>query len=257
MEEPSFKLEKFEGPLDLLLKLIQKNKVEITDIPISLILDQYMEYLGEMQRMDMEIAGEFIDTAAELMLIKSRMLLPKPAKEEQEDPRKRLADALLEYQRAKLTAEKLAQRYKLYGGRIAKEPETIETEVELGAHDMNMLRAAFKRIMARHRELSALPERAEPKKTLGDLLSYRAVSLPGRIFGVMRMLYEEGDCLFEDMLMASRTRGELIATFVAALELLRSQRVKIVADDGGTEITLSLDRVSHNRFKKAVTEESM
>jgi segregation and condensation protein A len=96
LEELQFKLESFEGPLDLLLKLIAKNKVEICDIPISLIFEQYMEYIERMRRMDMEIASEFLTMAAELMLIKSRMLLPRQS-EEEEDPRERLAMALLEY----------------------------------------------------------------------------------------------------------------------------------------------------------------
>ena len=102
MENPSYKLEVFEGPLDLLLRLIEKNKVQITDIPIALIFEQYMEYIDEMKRMDMEVAGEFIVMASELMLIKSRMLLPKP--ESDEDPRAKLAEALAEYSRMKAAA---------------------------------------------------------------------------------------------------------------------------------------------------------
>ena len=88
----TYKLEQFEGPLDLLLSLIQKNKVSITDIPISLICDQYIEYITEAQNLDMELASEFIVMASELMLIKSRMLLPKEA-EDEEDPRATLTDA--------------------------------------------------------------------------------------------------------------------------------------------------------------------
>ena len=81
MDNPTYKLEVFEGPLDLLLRLIEKNKVSITDIPIALIFEQYSEYLDLMRRMDMEIAGEFIVMASELMLIKSRMLLPRNEEE--------------------------------------------------------------------------------------------------------------------------------------------------------------------------------
>ena len=85
MSDLNFRLEVFEGPLDLLLSLIAKNKVDIYDIPIALILDQYMEYIEQMRQMDMEIAGEFIVMAAELMLIKSRMLLPRPETEEKDE----------------------------------------------------------------------------------------------------------------------------------------------------------------------------
>ena len=97
-EALSFKLEVFEGPLDLLLKLIAKNKVDIYDIPISLIFDQYMEYIEQAREMDMELAGEFINMAVQLMLIKSRMLLPKPANSDavEEDPREELTALLKE-----------------------------------------------------------------------------------------------------------------------------------------------------------------
>ena len=100
MEALTYHLEAFDGPLDLLLSLIQKNKVEISDIPISLICDQYMAYVTEAERLDMDLASEFIVMASELMLIKSKMLLPK-AEPEEEDPRAELAEALIKYQQAK------------------------------------------------------------------------------------------------------------------------------------------------------------
>ena len=95
----TYKLEQFEGPLDLLLALIQKNKVSITDIPISLICDQYIEYITQAQKLDMELASEFIVMASELMLIKSKMLLPRE-EEDEDDPRATLTDALLRYQQS-------------------------------------------------------------------------------------------------------------------------------------------------------------
>ena len=95
----TYRLDQFEGPLDLLLTLIQKNKVSITDIPIAIICDQYMAFITEAQEMDMDIASEFIVMASELMLIKSKMLLPR-VEEEEEDPRAQLTDALLRYQQA-------------------------------------------------------------------------------------------------------------------------------------------------------------
>ena len=99
IEQLTYRLDQFEGPLDLLLTLITKNKVSITDIPIAIICDQYMEYIEEAQRMDLDIASEFIVMASELMLIKSRMLLPRDEESEEEDPRAALAAALLEYKR--------------------------------------------------------------------------------------------------------------------------------------------------------------
>ncbi len=115
MEAITYRLDQFEGPLDLLLTLIQKNKVSITDIPISLICDQYMDYITEAQRLDMDIAAEFIVMASELMLIKSKMLLPRE-EENDDDPRAVLTDALLRYQQAKEAAAKLTPLYAYYSG---------------------------------------------------------------------------------------------------------------------------------------------
>ena len=99
--EVTFHLEGFDGPLDLLLSLISKNKVSIFDIPIAEILDQYMEYLDRMKSFDMEIASSFVTMAAQLTYIKSKMLLPKNDEQTEEDPRASLVEALLEYQKIK------------------------------------------------------------------------------------------------------------------------------------------------------------
>ncbi|MBO5682717.1 MAG: segregation/condensation protein A, partial [Clostridia bacterium] len=107
MEAVTYRLEQFEGPLDLLLTLIHKNKVSITDIPIALICDQYMEYIEGAEELNMDVASEFILMASELMLIKSKMLLPRED-EDEEDPRAQLEDALLRYPQAKEAATKLA-----------------------------------------------------------------------------------------------------------------------------------------------------
>ena len=135
--KPKFKLEVFEGPLDLLLSLITKNKIDICDIPISLILDQYMEYLNLMEKMDMDIAGEFITMASELMLIKSRMLFPKTEDEEEEDPRAALAAALLEYKKAKEAAVLLNDMFSEYSGRFAKESDVFPVKRDEVPTDMD------------------------------------------------------------------------------------------------------------------------
>ena len=144
----TYKLEQFEGPLDLLLSLIQKNKVSITDIPISLICDQYIEYITQAQKLDMELASEFIVMASELMLIKSKMLLPKE-KEDEEDPRATLTDALLRYQQAKEAAGKLAPMYAFYSGRMVKDTDEISVDKTFVAdQDVTSLCAAVRRIIA-------------------------------------------------------------------------------------------------------------
>lgn len=249
LEDLKFHLDRFEGPLDLLLHLISKNKVSICDIPISLIFDQYMEYIKAWQSMDMDIAGEFIAMASELMLIKSRMLLPKPPPPDDVDPRERLAAALAEYQKAKETAFILGERYKLYHGRILKEPEDIKPEIELTGHDVAMLSEAFNRIVKRARSNGELLSEKPQEFTLGNLLSYRVISLPGKIIGIMRTMYKTGDISFEKLLLSSVTRGELVTSFIAVLELLRSQRLSIIQEneDDALDIILRLDKTSHHK----------
>lgn len=246
MEELNFKLEVFEGPLDLLLSLISKNKVQIADIPIALIFDQYMEYLDAMRAMDMDIAGEFIVMASELMLIKSRMLLPRQTQEE-EDPRARLAAALLEYQKAKERAALLAERYLRYDGRIVKDPEVIDTDTELGPHTILMLENAFRRILRRQRtfEENAL-QKKQPEQMLSGILIGKPVPVAAKILFIMRYLYRFGDTELETLLLTSRSRSELIASFVGLLELIRSQRVTIAEADFDQEhILLHLNKEKH------------
>lgn len=228
MEELNYKLEVFEGPLDLLLKLIIKNKVSIYDIPIVLIFEQYMQYINKMQAIDMEVTGEFISMAAELMLIKSRMLLPKTVEVIEDDPRARLAAALEEYKRIKESAISLSVHYALYGGRIVKEPEVIDEEIILETHDIKLLRNAFRIIMRRNTEFSETT--VKPEKTIGNLLSYRTISITGRIYSIMRHLYKNGDTSFKYIILTSVSRSEIIATFMALLELLSSQRI-IISDE--------------------------
>ena len=127
LEQLTYRLDQFEGPLDLLLTLISKNKVSITDIPIAMICDQYMEYIEAAQAMDLEVASEFIVMASELMLIKSRMILPHEEGTEN-DPRREIADALLLYQQAKLAAKELRPRYDEYSGRFVKGTDEVPPE---------------------------------------------------------------------------------------------------------------------------------
>ena len=239
--ELSFHLEVYDGPLDLLLGLITKNKVDIYDIPIALILDQYLEYLDRMREMDMEIAGEFIVMAADLMLIKSRMLLPKPEIEgvEEEDPRAQLARALIEYKRAKEASAYLSDQYAIYAGRIAKEPEVLDTRSDLPDHiDVDLLSKAMQRALIKN---SRLPELAkESERAIRRLLSAKVVPVSAKIITVMKFLRKNGRSNFEDILLTARSRSELIAIFAATLELLKVQRVTMENEDEQVYLILNL-----------------
>ena len=247
MNAVTYKLEQFEGPLDLLLSLITKNKIDICDIPISLILEQYMEYLSEMEKMDMDIAGEFITMASELMLIKSRMLFPKTDDEEQEDPRAALAAALLEYKRAKEAAVLLNGMFSEFSGRFAKESDTFPVRKDEQPTDMDseLLHKAFVRLINRSKLYSAPPE-----KVFAPLLRGRMVSVSEKILSIIKRLRVKSKDTFDNLMLLCENRSELVASFMAILELAKARRIELEENDDG-ELYIILNTHSN---RKAVTE---
>lgn len=244
MESPQFELEVFEGPLDLLLSLIAKNKVDIYDIPIALILEQYLAYLEQMRKLDMEIAGEFIVTASELMLIKSRMLLPKPESDvPEEDPRAKLAQALIEYKRAKEAASYLSGQYETYAGRFAKDTEIFDkSKMVPDEMDVDLLARAMNKMLQKNSELPRLAKESE--NAIQTLLKARVVPVSEKVYFVLRRLVK-GDTPFDSLFDTVQSRSELVATFVAVLELVRVQRIQVNEEaDGVTRLHLN---PSHKR----------
>ena len=222
----TFSLEEvFEGPLDLLLALIAKNKVNIYDIPISLIFDQYMAYIDRMHMFNMEIASEFIVMAAQLMVIKSRMLLP-PKDDGEEDPRAELVDMLLEYQKAKDAASELHERELTYSGTYEKPPEKIPDEPEYTLrHDIRILEEAFMRVYARKREADELIPMEEP---IGDLLTAtRQVSVGEKINTIVKSMKVGEKKTLCSMFFPAESKHELVAIFLAVLELIKSRRAVV------------------------------
>lgn len=228
--ELSFRLDSFEGPLDLLLRLIQKNKVDILDIPISMILEQFMVYVEEMRRLDLDSAGEFIDMASELMLIKSRMLLPRRENGKEEDPRADLAAALLEYKRMKDAAARMYERYRRYSARLPKGAEDIAPDETLYDQDPARLADVFHRIARRMRDTENAER--ETGRAIGSVIHSQPVSIPAKIVGVMRKLYRRiGGVPADEFFLEARSRSELVAVFMAILELLRVRRVLIAGEE--------------------------
>ena len=224
MDAVTYKLEQFEGPLDLLLSLIQKNKVSITDIPIALICDQYMDYIKTMQSLDIELSSEFIVMASQLMLIKSRTLLPRMQNDDEEDPAEELARALLEYKRAKEASEKLSGMYSTYSGRFEKDTDEIPADRSYVAeHHVELLSSALLRVMS---NIEVSDEVASEK--IKPLISTRTISVGEKVYAVLRVLVVHGghvnviDC-FEGI----RTKHEAVATFMAILEMLRAGRITL------------------------------
>lgn len=247
---PQYKLDVFEGPLDLLLKLISKNKVDIMDIPIALILDQYMEYVSELERSDPDIAGDFIAMAAELMLIKSKMLLPgnDPAAP---DPRAQLVTALMDYKKAKEAAKQLDSLYQLYSGRMAKESEEIDVDKTFVApQQLEYLFAAFERI-ERRKKLLELSITDEPEKNLKEIATKRITPIHEKTFSMLRYMKKRGAVHFDELILRNETRSDMVATFIALLQLIRRGEIRFLPDDQDYENPLL--EINYERDKYATT----
>lgn len=243
----SFKLEVFEGPLDLLLKLISKNKVNIYDIPIAMIFEQYMEYIDAMREMNMEIAGEFINMAAELMLIKSRMMLPKSDSEEEEDPRASLTAALIAYQQAKKAAAGFSQLYGQFGGRMVKETDEIDVDKSFVApHDVQCLIDAFSRIEVRRRIMEQ-SKNTENEQKLTQIVAKKVTPISEKVVSILRKLKREGTVDFESIILMSRSRSDIIAIFFATLQLAAKRIIKIT---GQTDDQIPILEINYDRRKQ-------
>ena len=237
IEQVTYRLDQFEGPLDLLLTLISKNKVSITDIPIALICDQYMEYIEGAQKMDPDVASEFIVMASELMLIKSRMLLPHEEGNEN-DPRREIADALMLYQQAKLVAQELKPRYDEYSGRFVKGTDEIPPEKGLPLNlDSGMLIKALESVLKRMKVADA---QRKPTELVNPLIKHKVISVEEKIDQMCKMLEECGEASLYLLLKDSESRSELVARFMGILELIKLRRILI------TTITVIDDVVEYN-----------
>ena len=224
IEQLTYRLDQFEGPLDLLLTLISKNKVSITDIPIAMICDQYVEYINEAQKMDPDIASEFIVMASELMLIKSKMLLPHEEGTEN-DPRREIADALLLYQQAKLAAKEMRPIYEEFSGRFVKGMDEIPPEKGLPLNlDTELLVKALSSVMKRMKVAETVKA---PSELVNPLIKHKVVSVEEKIEEICMMLADTGEASLYDLLSVSPTRADLVARFMGILELIKIGRILI------------------------------
>lgn len=236
MEKISFKLEVFEGPLELLLHLISKNKVNIYDIPIATITDQYLEALDTMKEMDLEVSSEFTVLASQLLLIKSRMLLPRTEETDEEDPRTELVERLLEYQRYKATMEFLKEHENAYKYMLFKEPEDIEpaTEPDTTIYPVDMLISAFNDILERSKR--RVPP---PRKTFESIVQREKVSVKDKVVYLLDLVADNQKVLFTNVFDGMYTKPELVATFLALLELIKMNRIKAVYSREKSDFVIS------------------
>jgi segregation and condensation protein A len=221
---PQIQLPLFEGPLDLILYLIRREKLEIHDIPIAPITKRYMEYLDLMRDLNLELAGEFMVMAATLIHIKSKMLVPvSPAEaagdEEQEDPRAELMRRLIEFERYKEAAgllhQKLAIRQATWSRPDAAVPIFDDAGEEIFEAGLFDLISAFKELLDRRKVLLSHEVESEGK------------SLEQRIEEVLAIIKEGESLDFLELFRSQETKGDMIVTFLALLELIRLKRVKV------------------------------
>lgn len=227
MIQPSFRLSEFEGPLDLLLHLITKHKLDILDIEISELLRQYLAFIENRADQDLEVASEFLEMAARLVHIKTVMLLPRH-EEEADDLKAKLTGELMEYRLCRLAASELllrAQEHQVFIRRPADIPVDMAYRL---SHPASLLLEAAAGATGR-----AVRRRPVPPAAFSGIVRRRVVSVGSRIIHLMRRLYAHPTLGFGELFADQQDRSELVATFLALLELIKGGRVT-VSDDGDT-----------------------
>lgn len=231
------KLEVFEGPLDLLLHLIDKNKVNIYDIPIVMITEQYMEYISAMETKDMDIMSEFLVMAATLVNIKSKMLLPKEQviEEEEEDPRQELVERLLEYKMYKYMSYELkdrqidASKVVFKESSIPKEVKRFKKEVNLddllSDLTLNKLHSIFKMVMKKQ------VDKIDPIRSNFGRIEKEEVNQEEKMEFIEQYAKQHQSFSFREMLEEQSSKMEIIVTFLGILELMKIGKLKILQEN--------------------------
>lgn len=214
------KLEMFEGPLDLLLFLIKKDEIDIYNIPIARITEQYLEYLNVMKELDIAVAGDFLVMASTLIYLKSKMLLPPdPSAEEgelTEDPRSELVARLLEYQKFKAAANMLYSRGEIEGAKFTRGAiETDSSNPEISATLFDLLRV-FREVADRQKSVAEMEIRRDE------------VTMSQKLAQIREMIEEHEEFNVRDVFMSARSKRELILTFLAFLELVKAAVIVLV-----------------------------
>lgn len=228
----SYKLESFEGPLDLLLQLIARNKLNIYDIQLTVLFDQYMEQIELMKEQDLEIASEFLEMAARLIYMKTVSLLPRH--DEIEQLKQELTGELLEYQICQQMAQKLGAMTDGFNSFIRR-PEELDFEQTYEIiHKSDTLYLAY--LAAVGRGQRRLPPSVAP---FTKIVAKKIVAVSTKIVFVIRNLWKGGSKKLSALYSTAQSRSELIATFLAVLELCKANRVEIVGENEETEIKLN------------------
>ena len=231
------KLEAFEGPLDLLLHLIEKNKIDIYDIPIVEITNQYMEYIANMEKSDLNVMSEFLVMAATLLDIKCRMLLPKEETEEgeEEDPRAELVEQLLQYKMYKYMAFKLKDREEEADLVYYKNPsvpdevtyyeEPVDLDKLLDGITSKKLEQIFKDVMRRQED------KIDPIRSKFKTIEKEEVPLPVKLVYVKEYAEKHKRFSFRELLEKQHSKVQIVVTFLAVLELMKNETIHVEQDE--------------------------
>jgi len=229
------RLEVFEGPLDLLLYLIKRDEIDIYDIPIEHITKQYLSYLDAFKVLDLDVAGEFVVMAANLIYIKSRSLLPvaqQPPEEgaDEEDPRWELVRQLLEYKKFKDAAAHLGEREALQSSIYSRLPDTPEFQEERPIAEVSIfdLINAFQKVLKRVNKTEDLREIFEENFTVSDKIEF-----------VLKMISTGVPLKFSELFADAASRTEIVVTFLALLELIRLKQIRVSQPAQFAEIELA------------------
>ena len=234
-----YKLSVFEGPLDLLLLLISKNKIDICDIEISLLLSQYMEQIEKMQSEDMDIASEFLEMASRLVYIKSVMLLPK-YKEEAEQLKSELQGQLIEYALCRQVAAKLAPMVSF--DKFTRGASPVEFDLTYNrVHPPMDIAKAYTAAVGRGKR--RLPPSRE---AFSGIVERKVISVNSRIIRVMRSLRHKKHVPYAELFNACSGKSDLVATFLAVLELVKGKRVYIDGE-GDNALVRMIEEDRHGR----------
>lgn len=228
----SYKIAAFEGPLDLLLHLISKHKLDIYDIPIAELVDQYIEYVRQMEKEDLYIASEFIEMAARLVYIKSVSLLP--VYEEAEELKRELTGELIEYRDCQLMAGKLSEH--AYGfDTFIRAPEKLPVDYTYTRlHEGNELIKAY--LNAAGRKLRNLPP---PVEAFREIVARKIVSVGSKIKSIFKQFTKVGSKKkLNSLMLGAESRSDMVATFLAVLELAKSRKINIIGAGSDVDIEL-------------------
>ena len=251
------KLEVFEGPLDLLLHLIDKNKIDIYDIPIVEITNQYMEYIRNMQREDLNIMSEFLVMAATLLDIKCRMLLPKEINEEgeEEDPRQELVEQLLQYKMYKYISYELKDREQdadmvLYRQptipeEVAEYVEPVDLDRLLGDLTLQKLNAIFKDVMKRQ------TDKIDPVRSRFGKIEKEEVTLSGKFTYIHSYMKDHKKFSFRQLLEKQHSKMHIVVTFLAVLERMKLGEIRVQQEETCGDIMIETTGILIERTEEA------